>query len=88
MFSVRFQTCQVDDELNGNDSILNTLMNDKVCIQEENSIHELRKQIFGTIQVNVATWDGKKVLIVLIEDATDQTQLQLMQAHDKEKKQQ
>ena len=87
MFSVKLATDLFDDDKSCNESILNSLINEKISVQEENSIIELKKQIFCTIQVKTVVWDGSKVLIVLIEDATDQTQLQLMQTHDREKKQ-
>ena len=87
MFSVKLSSSMLKDENGGNESILNSLINEAISVQEENSIAELKKQIFCSIQVKTVVWDGRKVLIVLIEDATDQTQLQLKQTHDREKKQ-
>ena len=68
------------------ESILNSLISAKICEQEKETITELNKQIFCTVQVMQTIWDGSKVLIVLIEDVTDETQSQFMQTHDKEKR--
>ena len=67
---------------------MNSLIDQSASKPEGETINELKKQIFLTIQVKTAIWDGESALIVLIEDVTDWTQSKFMQTHNDEKEQQ
>ena len=87
MLSIRLPTSLLESEINGAPSILKSLIDDSITKAEGNTLTELRKQIFCTVQVRTATWQNEPALIVLIEDVTGQTQSKFVHSYQKERQQ-
>ena len=89
MFSFKLTTEMIDSSSSHNErNALKNMINESVNKAEEQTLDELNRQTFCTIEVKHVTWGRKPALIVLIDDVTDQTQTQFLQTWSQEKEQQ